>query len=59
MNLTVSRPCPMRAEDSAASERLGNTRTRRIARVLMELLIAAGRGTLMLAPVIVPPEDEP
>lgn len=31
---------------------------RRIARVLMDLLIEAGRGTLMLAPVIVPPEDD-
>jgi len=28
-----------------------------LARLLMDLLLAAGHGTLMLAPVIVPPED--
>ncbi|MBV9004898.1 MAG: hypothetical protein JO181_09585 [Solirubrobacterales bacterium] len=33
------------------------TRTRRLARLLMQLLIEAGRGTPMLAPAIVPPED--
>jgi hypothetical protein len=34
------------------------TRTRRLAQLLMGLLIEAGRGTVMLAPIITPLEDD-
>ena len=52
------RPPNENASLMSATRNPRGTRTGRLAQLLMNLLIEAGRGTLMLAPVIVAPEDD-
>jgi hypothetical protein len=51
-------PSDSRAANDASRPAERRTRARWIVRLLMGLVIETGRGMLMLAPVIAPPEDE-